>query len=295
MVEVDFLSRVKIFSSLPSGDLAELAALWRPFSREDGQIVFRQGDPPHAMYLVRAGKVEISLWTEDNEELVISILGDGDFFGELALLDGSPRTATAKAVGRAELLEMAERDLLAFLQRKPEVSVAMMREIARRLRTSNALIEHRATRNVNQVIEERYTFGDRLADRIARFGGSWTFLICFGLTLALWMGLNSIQSFWHPFDPYPFIFLNLVLSCLAAVQAPVIMMSQNRQAMKDRLQADLDYQVNLKAEQQIRSLHLKIDELRATEIHDFFELQREQLAIEREQIKILKRLDGGTS
>lgn len=111
MVDVDFLSRVKIFSSLAPDDLAELAALWRPFSREDGQIVFRQGDPPHAMYLVRDGKVEISLWTEDNEELVLSLLGDGDFFGELALLDGSPRTATAKAVGHAELLEMAEKDL----------------------------------------------------------------------------------------------------------------------------------------------------------------------------------------
>jgi CRP/FNR family cyclic AMP-dependent transcriptional regulator len=292
MEEVEFLTRVKIFSSLSREDLRELAGLWRPVSREDGQIVFRQGDPPHAMYLVRDGKVEISIWTEDNEELVLSLLGDGDFFGELALLDGSPRTATAKAVGRTELLEMAEKDLFAFLRRTPEVSIAMMSEIARRLRTSNALVEHRATRNVNEVIEEKYTFGDRLADQIAQFGGSWTFLICFGVTLVLWMALNSVESLWHPFDPYPFIFLNLMLSCLAAVQAPVIMMSQNRQALKDRLQADLDYQVNLKAEVQIRSLHLKIDELRTAELHDFFELQREQLAIQREQIEILKRLDA---
>jgi CRP/FNR family transcriptional regulator, cyclic AMP receptor protein len=282
MVEVDFLSRVKIFSSLAPDDLAELAALWRPFSREEGQIVFRQGDPPHAMYLVREGKD-------------LSLLGDGDFFGELALLDGSPRTATTKAIGHAELVEMAEKDLFAFLRRKPEVAISMMSEIASRLRTSNLLIEHRSTRNVNQVIEEKFTFGDRLADRIAQFGGSWTFLICFGVTLVLWMGLNSVQSLWHPFDPYPFIFLNLILSCLAAVQAPVIMMSQNRQAMKDRLQADLDYQVNLKAELQIRSLHLKIDELRTTELRDFFELQREHLAIQREQIEILRHRDGSAT
>lgn len=194
MVDVEFLSKVKTFSSLAPDDLGELAALWRPVAREDGQIVFRQGDPPHAMYLVREGRVEISLWTEDNEELVLSILGDGDFFGELALLDGSPRTATAKAVGHAELLEMAKDDFFAFLHRKPEVSISMMSEIARRLRASNSLIEHRATRNVNQVIEETFTFGDRLADRIAWFGGSWPFLIRFGVTLALWMGLNSIQS-----------------------------------------------------------------------------------------------------
>jgi len=290
MVDFEFLSRVKIFSCLANDDLSELAALWKPVSREDGHVIFRQGDPPDAMYLVREGKVEISLWTEDNEELVISILGDADFFGELALLDGSPRTATAKAIGHAALLEMRKDDLLAFLRRKPEVSIAMMSEIAGRLRASNSLIERRTTRNVNQVMEEQYTFGDRLADRIAKFGGSWTFLIWFGITLLAWMGLNSIEAFWHPFDPYPFIFLNLILSCLAAVQAPVIMMSQNRQATIDRLQADLDYQVNLKAELQIRSLHLKLDELRTSEMHDFLELQREQLVIQREQIEIIKHL-----
>jgi uncharacterized membrane protein len=166
----------------------------------------------------------------------------------------------------------------------------MMSEISRRLRAANSLIERRITRNVNEIMEGTYTFGGRLADRIAQFGGSWTFLIWFGVTLFLWMALNSLESIWRPFDPFPFIFLNLVLSCLAAVQAPVIMMSQNRQATKDRLQADLDYQVNLKAELQIRSLHLKMDELRTTELHDFLELQREQIAIQREQMEIMKRL-----
>lgn len=292
MVDVEFLTRVAIFSSLAPDDLRELAALWRAASRQDGQMVFRRGDPPDAMYLVRGGKVEISVWTEDNEELVLGVLGEGDFFGELALLDGSPRTATAKVVGPAELLEMSKDDFFAFLRRRPEVAISMMSEIARRLRSSNALIEQRATRNVNQLMEEHFTFGDRLADQIARFGGSWAFLICFGVTLLLWMILNSIEWFWRPFDPYPFIFLNLILSCLAAVQAPIIMMSQNRQALKDRLQADLDYQVNLKAEMQIRSLHLKLDELRTSEIHDFLELQREYLSLQREQIEMLKVLRG---
>ena len=288
MVDVEFLNRVRIFSSLTRDDLSELATLWKPVSREDRQVVFRQGDPPQAMYLVREGKVEISVWTEDNEELVLAVLGDADFFGELALLDDSHRTATVKAVGHTDLLELSKDHLLAFLRRKPEVAISMMGEIASRLRTANAVIEHRATRNVNEVIEETFTFGDRLADRIAQFGGSWSFLIYFAITLFLWMALNSIESFWHPFDPYPFIFLNLILSCLAAVQAPVIMMSQNRQAKKDRLQADLDYQVNVKAEMQIRSLHLKLDELRTTEIHDFRELQREQLILQREQTEMMK-------
>ncbi len=290
MTDAEFLSGVSIFSSLADDDVRELAALCRQVAREDQHLVFRQGDPPAAMYLIREGKVEISVWTEDNEELVLAVLGDRDFFGELALFDGSPRTATAKAVGHLELIEIRKDDLFAFLRRNPDASLSMMSEISRRLRAANSLIERRTTRNVNELIEKSYTFGDRLADRIAQFGGSWAFLICFAVTLLLWMAVNSLEAIWHPFDPFPFIFLNLVLSCLAAVQAPVIMMSQNRQATKDRLQADLDYQVNLKAELQIRSLHLKIDELRMTELRDFLELQREQLSIQREQTEIMKRL-----
>ena len=290
MTDVEFLGGVSMFSSLAADDVRELASLCRQVSREDQHLVFRRGDPPDAMYLIREGKVEISVWTEDNEELVLAVLGDADFFGELALFDGSPRTATAKAVGHVDLIEIRKDDLFAFLRRNPEAALSMMSEISRRLRAANSLIERRTTRNVNELMEDRFTFGDRLADRIAQFGGSWTFLIWFGVTLLVWMALNSLESIWHPFDPFPFIFLNLVLSCLAAVQAPVIMMSQNRQATKDRLQADLDYQVNLKAELQIRSLHLKIDELRTTEVHDFLELQREQLTIQREQMEIMKQL-----
>ncbi len=149
--------------------------------------MFRHGDTPDAMYLIREGKIEISVWTEDNEELVLATLGDGEFFGELGLLDGRPRTASAKAVGRVELIEIRKDDLLSFLRRNPDAALAMMGEIARRLRGANALIEHRASRNVNELMEETFTFGDRLADRIAQFGGSWKFLICFAITLFAWM------------------------------------------------------------------------------------------------------------
>jgi uncharacterized membrane protein len=290
MVDVDVLHRVPIFSTLGADDLREVAELCRAVSRDDQHLVFRHGDVPDAMYLVQDGKIEISVWTEDNEELVLATLGEGEFFGELGLLDGSPRTASAKALGRVDLIEIRKDDLLGFLRRNPEAALSMMGEIARRLRGANALIEQRASRNVNELMEEKFTFGDRLADRIAQFGGSWAFLICFAITLFMWMGLNSLESIWHPFDPYPFIFLNLILSCLAAVQAPIIMMSQNRQAAKDRLQADLDYQVNLKAELQIRSLHLKIDELRTSELRDFVEIQRQQLDLQREQMEIVRQL-----
>ena len=276
MMDAGFLRRVSIFSSFPEEDVQELAGLAKPASREDQHLIFHEGDSADAMYVIRKGRVEISVWTEDNEELVLAMLGDTDFFGELALLDGAPRTASAKAIGPVSLIEIREDDLLAFLRRNPEAAIAMTKELAHRLRAANSLIEHRATRNVNQLMEEKYTYGDRLADRIAQFGGSWSFLISFAVTLGLWMGVNAVEALWRPFDPFPFIFLNLILSCVAAVQAPVIMMSQNRQGVKDRLQADLDYKVNLKAEMEIRGLHLKLDELRTTELRDFLELQREQ-------------------
>jgi uncharacterized membrane protein len=133
------------------------------------------------------------------------------------------------------------------------------------------------TKNVDEEFERKWSFGERLADRIASFGGSWTFLICFGAFLALWIGMNSIVLVWRPPDPYPFIFLNLILSCLAAIQAPIIMMSQNRQEAKDRIRSQHDYQVNLKAELEIRHLHDKIDHLLSHQWDRLAKIQEIQL------------------
>lgn len=135
------------------------------------------------------------------------------------------------------------------------------------------------TRNLNQVHDEQSAVGDRLADSLARFGGSWTFIVVFVVVLILWMGLNSLQLLVAPFDPYPFVFLNLVLSCLAAIQAPVILMGQNRQAARDRLAAELDYACNVKAELEVERLHEKLDLLREKELVDVIELQRQQLEL----------------
>lgn len=118
------------------------------------------------------------------------------------------------------------------------------------------------SKNINVLHEERMTIGERAADWFARFAGSWSFISGFMIVLLLWIALNSVFLFIKPYDPYPFILLNLVLSCLAAMQAPIIMMSQNRQAKRDRIQADHDYEINLKAEKEIEELHMKIDQLR---------------------------------
>jgi uncharacterized membrane protein len=247
--------------------------------RSDGQIIFRQGDAPLAMYVIRSGKIAISVWTGENEEVILSVLHEGDFFGEISLLDGSRRTATAKAIGQVELIEINCDDFFKLLRLKPDVGISIMAVMAQRLRTTNELIQSRATRNVNIEIEKQSTLAERLADRIARWGGSWTFVGAFFVVLGLWCVLNAYDLFFKPFDPYPYVFLNFVLGCVAALQGPIIMMSQNRDAQIDRLRADLDYQINLKAELQIQNLHVKLDELRVSELHELREIQQQQLEL----------------
>jgi CRP/FNR family cyclic AMP-dependent transcriptional regulator len=148
-----------------------------------------------------------------------------------------------------------------FVQQHPHAALDLLGVMANRIRSSDLLLRTRVSRNVNEEELESLTFGERLADRVAGFGGSWTFIICFGVTLALWVGGNTVVLGQHPFDPYPFIFLNLILSMLAAIQAPVIMMSQNRQGSKDRMKSDLDYRIDLKGEMEIAHLHTKVDRI----------------------------------
>ena len=274
-----FLDEGSIFSSLSLENLGSLTNINNVVTREAGQIIFREGDPPLAMYVIRSGKIAISVWTVENEELLVSLLGEGDFFGETSLLDGSARTATAKAVERVELIEIGIDDFFKLLRLKPEIAISIMAVMARRLRASNELIENRASRNVNREIERHSTVAERVADLIARWGGSWSFIFVFFLLLGVWIILNAVELVFKPVDPFPFSFLNLLLAVVAALQAPVIMMSQNRDAQIDRLRADLDYQVNLKSELQIQYLHVKLDDLRVSELNELREIQREQLAI----------------
>ena len=144
------------------------------------------------------------------------------------------------------------------------------------------IVERRhVTRNTNKEFDDQLTFGQRLADNVAKFGGSWTFIIIFALILLTWVILNSLilARFQDAFDPYPYILLNLFLSMLASIQAPIIMMSQNRQASKDRMNAAHDYEVNLKAEMEIEALHQKMDELRDHQWAELVEMQQEQIRL----------------
>jgi len=267
--DLALLAEVPLFQLLDNEERKTLAELLdiRAFSK--GEIVFSYGDAGDALYIVSRGSVQVYVEDCMGETIILSENLSGDVFGEISLLDGGPRTANAVATDETETLVMDRGDLLELITRHPHAAMDLLSVMGRRLRSTDELLRTHVSRNLNQEEEERLTLGQRIADRVASFGGSWTFIITFGIVLLAWVGLNvflAARGAQHglppekaTFDPYPFILLNLVLSMLAALQAPVIMMSQNRQSAKDRLKGDLDYEVNLKAELEIAQLHNKMD------------------------------------
>jgi len=263
MSETDAIEDVPLFSRMPRDQVAAIAAAAERRSYEAGEIIFRHGDPPEFLYVVETGSVDIVLPTR-GEEIILASFEAGSFFGELGIFDSERRAASARATSATSLLCVPLSVLASLVDRHPATARHFMGVVIQRLRGADELLSRLTIRNVNEIADERMTVGERVADLVARFGGSWTFIIAFGVFLAAWMVVNSVLVLTRPPDPYPYIFLNLILSCIAALQAPIIMMSQNRQASKDRLQADQDFQVNIKAEFAIQQLHRKIDDLRAS-------------------------------
>ena len=257
------LQDLPMFQNIPTG---KMDALRRAAQRErytSGAAIFRQGDIPKYFYIVEEGIVDIML-PAVVEDITIATFEAGSFFGELGVFDNQPRTATARASAATTLVCVPVAALAELIETHPPAARQFMGVIIDRLRRSDEMLSRLKIRNVNEIADEKMTVGERVADLVARFGGSWTFIISFGVFLVIWMAVNTAWLLTAPPDPFPYIFLNLILSCLAALQAPVIMMSQNRQATKDRLQADQDYQVNIKAEFAIQQLHRKLDEMRAS-------------------------------
>jgi uncharacterized membrane protein len=216
-----------------------------------GEVIFQQGDEGSSLFVIEDGAVDIE-YGEGAGQVMLATLFNGQYFGELSLFDGAPRSATATAVKPTHVIRLDRDDLVDFVHKNPAAALRIIEEMGDRLRQTNELMSRQVSRNVLQEQEENLTFGQRIADRVAAFGGSWPFIIIFGSIMTVWMALNVIR--WANFDPYPFILLNLALSTVAALQAPIIMMSQNRQSTKDKLLAENDYQVNLKAEMEIAAL-----------------------------------------
>jgi uncharacterized membrane protein len=249
------LKTIPLFMSMDDEERAALAAIMDEVTFRASQLIFNAEETGGTFYIIQAGQVELSITDDDGEKLVLELLESGDFFGELSLLDGGTRSATATATQRTDVLVLERHEFLDLLMQRPHMAQDVLIAQAKRIRRTDNLLRRRVSRNPNEEIEERETFGERVADTVAKFGGSWTFIITFAIILSIWALLNTLllPSGDH-WDPYPFILLNLFLSMLAALQAPVIMMSQNRQDAKDRIRSELDYQVNLKAELGVSTL-----------------------------------------
>jgi uncharacterized membrane protein len=259
---IDTLRQVPLFESLDDEAARKLCQLLESTDCKAETSLFRAGDEGDAMYLIERGKVRICVQATDGREIVLTELGRGDFFGDMALLDGQRRSADAIVAEDARLAVLSREHFLSFMRSNPNVALEMLTALANRLRRTDELLRHTATRNVNVEEEAQRTFADRAADVIAEFGGSWEFIFTAIAFLVLWVVTNTVLLSQKPFDVYPFILLNLVLNMIFALQAPIIMMSQNRQSHKDRLRADLDYQLNLKNELALNEI---IERLKALE------------------------------
>src|SRR6266566_84748 len=262
--EADSLSRIPLFKRLTPEELEQLAEEVDQVKYDPDETIFNEQDKGDALYVVETGSVRIWVLDEDVKPVTLKELESGEFFGELAVLDRGPRSTNATAIVETTLHRLSSDDFQKFLMEHPDVAIDVICEIGARMRQTNVLVSQRATRNINVEMEQRATIGQRIADRVASFGGSWTFIIIYLSFLVAWMAFNTFVLIHYgrgengaQFDPYPYILLNLMLSMTAALQAPIIMMSQNRAAEKDRLAAEQDFKVNLKSELMLEELMRK--------------------------------------
>ncbi len=252
------LKHVPLFALLDDEETAVLAAQVELKRFAPRERIYKTGDEGGRAYVMVSGRVRVTTIDQDHQEVVVDEPGHGEFFGFASMLEGTPHQTDALALEEATCLEVDRKDIAVLLERKPLAGMDMLTVLGRQFHASQQLVRVRASRNPNVIIETSATFGERLADQVARFGGSWTFIVLFAVVGAIYTVINiSLGN--KAWDPYPFILLNLFLSMLAAIQAPVIMMSQNRQDTKDRLRGELDYEVNRRAASDIQGLASKVN------------------------------------
>ena len=268
------LKHVPLFALLDDDELAVLAAQVELKKFAPRQRIYKIGDPGKHAYIFISGSVQVTTVDEDNQEVVVDEPGHGEFFGFASMLDQTPHQTNALAIEETECVEISRDDIATLLCKKPLAGMDMLTVLGRQFHASQQLVRVRANRNANEIIEDAETFGERIADTVATFGGSWTFIIAFAIVLTIYTSINIVLK-GRAWDPYPFILLNLFLSMLAAIQAPVIMMSQNRQDKKDRVRSELDFDVNRRAESEIQHLARKLN-LVQDKIGDLDDLLRER-------------------
>lgn len=253
------LKTIPLFIGMDEDELAALAAIMDEQAFRAGHVIFKAEESGGTLYIIQAGQVELSIVDDDGEKLVLDLLESGDFFGELSLLDGGTRSATATTTQRSDMLVLQRHEFLDLLLTKPHMAQDVMVALAKRVRHTDNLLRRHVSRNVNEIVEEKLTFGQRLADTIAEFSGSIPFLILNTVFFGVWLSMNAFPPV--AFDPYPFGLLTMIVSLEAIFLSIFVLVSQNRQAEKDRIRNELDYQVNLKAELGVSTLLQKTDML----------------------------------
>jgi len=271
------LKNVPLFALLDDEECAVLAGQVELRQFAPRQRIYRMGETGGRAYILASGVVRVTTVDEDGQEVEVDKPAAGEFFGFASMLDGTAHQTSAMAIDETVCIEVDRNDISVLLERKPLAGMDMLAVLGKQFHAAQQLVRVRSMRNPNEVIEEKTSLGDRVADAVARFGGSWTFIITFGFLLATYASINVALRH-RAWDPYPFILLNLFLSMLAAVQAPVIMMSQNRQDMKDRLRSELDFDVNRRAESEIQGLAHKLH-LLGEKIGDVEDLVRKSIVV----------------
>jgi CRP/FNR family transcriptional regulator, cyclic AMP receptor protein len=272
MAEIE-LREIPLFSEMDEQEVAGIRSIMEVLKFKPSQVIIREGEVGDLFYVITEGHAEVLIRDANGSDVILHEAGPGDFFGELSMLTSEPRSARVRAVDQLTILALERDEFFEFLRTHTHAAIDVMVELGGRLRENDAVLRRMASRNVNEVEEEQMTLGQRVADRVADTIGSWPFIIIQTVILTIWIILNWIGWIKH-WDPYPFILLNLMLSFQAAYSGPVIMMSQNRQSDKDRLAAEIDHQVNTKAELEINNLIRRLDDLELTTEENHFELKK---------------------
>jgi len=271
----EVLRQVPLFALLDEDETAVLAAQVEMKTFAPRQRIYKAGDPADRAYVMVSGSVRVTTIDEDQQEVIVDEPRHGEFFGFASMLEQTPHQTNAIAMEEVVCIEVDRHDIEILLEHKPHAGMDMLAVLGRQFHNAHQLVRLRAARNPNEVIEEKETPGERIADVVAQFGGSWAFIITFSAVLVVYAAVNVVLGK-QAWDPYPFILLNLFLSMLAAIQAPVIMMSQNRQDKKDRLRSEMDFDVNRRSESEIQGLSQKLH-LISDKIDDVEDLLRKGL------------------
>lgn len=274
----DYLANIRMFENLNEDDRIALANVVDELKVPEGHTLFQAGDPGDSLFIVRVGQIELFIKDTVGQKIVLHAAEPGDMFGELAMLDSGPRTATALALMESEVLVLDRDDLIMLFQRKPEAALNMLASLSGLTRKADELLRTRVSRNVNEEMEVHSTLLQRIADWIAWFSGSMPFLMINGGWFILWIGINTFAVGAAAFDPYPFGLLTMIVSLEAIFLSCFVLISQNRQAEKDRVRSDIEYEVNIKAELEIAHLHEKTDRMYENMMARFSSLEKQLAA-----------------